>query len=1210
MRRKSKGDEKGSINLRRNWKAIVIALYITFLLLSMIPFAADRAVEPQIKDSYIYHLRYPHDGLQTHYYVERVNTSDIGKIDLTYTTKSNTLDVDVENLRVLWIYCRSMYEDECKKVFGIDPYDNSNYFKWYFIEKNHLNVNIDSDTKIEELRFIDTPMPYKVLVNNIEWKESEKYNYTLDYSTAISEVPSGHTIVDIYFKPENGIPPLAVLKASKTVVRLNEQIDFDASSSYDPDGTIQAHFLDFGDGTFSGGARHSHSYSKLGTYGVILTVRDDDDLIAHAYLNITVVDSTNLPEIQGVVPNQIKPEDSPPWTLNLTIYEPFSFSSNVEFNWYITGEDTSIYSVTGENSTYDQLLFNLVPDAYGNDLVTLWLMSSENLSSSQPLWVNITPVNDRPTIAGIPDLIVHYDDPYTFNYMPYVDDKETPKQELILSIFDGFEEDYITISGLNATFNYPQKMVGKVIYATVMVSDGEAVAQEIITIQVTSDYVPKLVKSLPDIWLYEGTTKYNVFDLDDYFMDPDKDSMYFSYGATHLSIIINLDHTVDVTADAEWSGSELVTFRARDPVGALAEDIIVITVIPVNDPPVIEGVPDFIIHYDHDYRFDLIPYVHDNDNETSELRIIPSDPEHIRLDILNNLVIIMNYPVDYLGQNIPVRLAVTDGLESGFQNVTITITEDYPPELLTPLPDVVFLEDMPLVNAFDLDNYFLDIDGDVLYYTSGQKFVTITINEDRTVDFTSPKDWYGMEYVYFRATDPTGALQQDLILVSVLPINDPPRLLPIPPQYGNESERWVLDLEPYIDDVDNNITDLIITVDDINVIVSGKTLVFLGTKDMPDEVELTVSDGQFESSRMIEVHVTLGEIPTPVTLWELFFIILPIIAIIILTLVILAMVIYRKKNRFMVEEVFLIHKGGTLINHLMRTSKANVDDIIFSGMFTAVQEFIQDSFNTDNLSDNISGENNWILDELKMGDNRILIERSENAYLAVIFSGSGSKRLRKIVARLLDKIETKYENELPNWDGDIRALSGTKEILSVLIKQLKNVKKETKRKSFDEYLEVEKPKPVQSQKPVSQPIKTQPLTKAVPKTETKDIQENLGRENGVGRPGLPAWPLKVINGRIFQPMGRFGLENKIKLKNIPFALNINASRSRIKAIAIKQSKELKVSKPAPSGLDLNNISKPISFAMPGSNKKYEIDPARSLLEQLAELDDMDDQNWS
>jgi hypothetical protein len=1221
MSKKSVIGNKGIKSRKRNWKAIIIALYITFLLLSMIPFAADRAVEPQMKDSYTYHLRYPQDGRQSHYYVERVDTSEVGKIDLTYTTSSNSLEVDVENLKVLWIYCRSMYEDECNKVYNIDPYDNSNYFKWYFIEKNHLNVNINSDNKIEELRFIDTPLPYKVLVNNVEWKESEKYNYTSDFSTAISDVPSGRSRVDIYFKPESGLPPVAILNASKTVVAVNHTIDFDASGSYDPDGSILAYIFDFGDGTFKGGSEHTHYYSTPGTYGVILTVRDNNNLVAYAYKNITVVKTSNIPEIQSLVPNQIKDEDSPPWTLDLVPYQPISFMSGVKFRWYLSGQNSSLYTVTGINSTDNRLVFTPVPDAYGNDLVTLFLSSSENITDSQPLWINITSINDPPTISAIPDLILHYDDEYTFNYEPYVDDKETPRNDLILSIFDGFEEKYITLDGIKATFTYPHELVGEVIYATLMVSDGEDVAQKIFTIQVTSDYVPKLIKSLPDVWLFEGTTKENVFDLDDYFTDPDNDAIYFSYGTTHLTIIIQPDHTVDITAESEWTGSELVTFRARDPIGAIAEDSIVITVLPVNDPPIIENVPDFIIHYDYDYRFDLTPYVHDNDNSSSDLTIIPSDPEHIRLDILNNLVIILNYPEEYLGKSETVRLTVTDGLDSSFQDVTVTVTVDYPPELITPLPDVVFLEDMPLINAFDLDSYFLDVDGDVLYYTTGNKFVSISINSDQSVDFTAPKDWFGMESVYFRATDPTGALQQDLVMVTVLPVNDPPKISAIPPQYGNESERWVLNLESYINDVDNNISDLEITLDNEFIVISGYELIFLGTRDLPDTVIVTVSDGQYEASRSFEVNVKLNKAPKSVTLWDLFLNLLPFLIIIVLLIIGIAGIIYHKKSKFEAEEVFLIHKGGTLINHLMRHSTANVDDVIFSGMFTAVQEFIKDTFSKDNDPNQDQSEDSWVLDELSLGENKILIERSENTYLAVIFSGQGSKRLRKIVNKLLDKIETKYENILPTWEGDIRALSGTKEILSMLIKVEEKPEKPqfvpmkpvtTSLKPSQSQLVT--PKPPVSSPPPAKPVKTQRMYLSSSSTETKGLLEFLGKQFGANRPGLIAWPMRKDRN-----YGNADNERGLKLKNpnktqFPMAFGISPRTEPLKTISMKkpyitpktphQSNNVQsLKQKAPSILNTTNCSKPVTITMPNSDEKFKLDPNKSLMLQLAELEE-------
>ncbi len=1251
MVQKSKSKHKSNKTIKKNrakrsrtWKVIAIALYITFLILSTIAFTADRNIEPYMKDSYEYHLRYPKDGRQTHYYVERINTSRIGKIDLVYTTASNTLDVEVDNIKVLHIYCRSMYEDECREVYGIDPSDNSNYYKWYFIEKNHFNVNIDSDEEIEELKFIDTPLAYKVIVNGVKWEKDIDYFYEIDPSgMALSHVPSGHTIVDLYFKPVAGTPPVAVLNASRMVVQVDHSVMFDGSGSYDPDGYIQSFIFDFGEGTFRGGAKHSYSYSKPGIYGVILTVFDNEDLVDHTFVNITVVETTDIPEIQGIVPNQEKPEDSPPWSLNLSIYEPIPSTSGIEFYWYLTGENISLYTVAGENSTDDRLIFTPVADAFGNNLVTIWLKSTENLTASQSLWVNITPVNDPPSISDVPDLILHYDDPYSFNYEPYVFDKETPKHDLTLNVFDGYEGKYISIQGLNATYYYPKELIGETIYATVSVSDGAAFAQDVINIQITSDYIPKLVKNLPDVWLFEGTKKKNVFDLDDYFTDPDNDAIYFSYGQTHLEININRNHTVDISAASEWTGNELVTFRARDPIGALAEDSIIVTVLPVNDPPTISGVPNFHIHYDHDYKFDLTPYIHDNDNTTAELRIIPSDPEHIRLDILNNMVIILNYPGEYLDQSVIVRLTVFDGLDSGFQDVTVTITEDFPPELLSPLPDIVFLEDIPLNNAFDLDFYFLDVDGDVLYYTSGNEFINITINTDHTVDFSSPQDWFGTEVVYFRATDPTGALQQDLVTVTVLPVNDPPNILKIPPQYGNESERWVLDLEPYILDVDNNISELDISLSNDFVVVSGSTLIFLGSPELPNELEVIVSDGEYAVTETIEIHLNLAKGPKILTLWDFLMNILPFLLIIILIIALIAGFVYRKKSQFTAEEVFLIHKGGTLITHLTRNMMANVDDIIFSGMFTAVQEFIRDTFVSDygeGASDGL--ESKWALDELKLGDNNILIERSENTYLAVIFSGEGSKRLRRIVNRLLEKIETKYEKILPTWDGNVRELEGTREILSVLIELPPKPDDEPDKSHVEEKIQGSELKVSPAIKSIDFPsiyeppmgmgsVRSQPLViaKSVPriklepklKPKSKELLEYSADQTGANLPGLPAWRLKKKKARTkFSSASGYDVRYRTQdIRKLPMALNIKPVNHRQRAIVIEKCQPLiktrhdiqgsKIEQPIPlnppNKFDKYKSSKPIKIQISSGGKEYTIDPSRSLLKQLAEIDDLE-----
>ena len=52
--------------------------------------------------------------------------------------------------------------------------------------------------------------------------------------------------------------------------------DFDASGSYDPDGTIVSYDWDFGDAATGSGETPSHTYAAADTYTVILTVTDDD----------------------------------------------------------------------------------------------------------------------------------------------------------------------------------------------------------------------------------------------------------------------------------------------------------------------------------------------------------------------------------------------------------------------------------------------------------------------------------------------------------------------------------------------------------------------------------------------------------------------------------------------------------------------------------------------------------------------------------------------------------------------------------------------------------------------------------------------------------------------------------------------------------------------------------------------------------------------
>jgi len=85
--------------------------------------------------------------------------------------------------------------------------------------------------------------------------------------------------------------PVAALTESMTIINKNEVISFDASPSYDPDGTIVNYQWNFGDGSIAAGVTVSHSYADNDVYTVTLTVIDNDGAIDSVFVTKLVVNS-------------------------------------------------------------------------------------------------------------------------------------------------------------------------------------------------------------------------------------------------------------------------------------------------------------------------------------------------------------------------------------------------------------------------------------------------------------------------------------------------------------------------------------------------------------------------------------------------------------------------------------------------------------------------------------------------------------------------------------------------------------------------------------------------------------------------------------------------------------------------------------------------------------------------------------------------------
>jgi len=136
----------------------------------------------------------------------------------------------------------------------------------------------------------------------------------------------------------------------------------------------------------------------------------------------------------------------------------------------------------------------------------------------------------------------------------------------------------------------------------------------------------------------------------------------------------------------------------------------------------------------------------------------------------------------------------------------------------------------------------------------------------------------------------------------------------------------------------------------------------------------------------------------------------------------------RLMRTYILEEVFLIYKDGRLICHNTRRLKPDLDKDILTGMLTAVQSFVKDSF---------AGEEKGVLNELKYGNLKIIMENGPRANLAVVLSGTEPPSLRANMRHLLGAIHDKYMPVLDDWDGDTGTLRELKKHIGQLVPEEK-----------------------------------------------------------------------------------------------------------------------------------------------------------------------------
>ncbi len=121
-----------------------------------------------------------------------------------------------------------------------------------------------------------------------------------------------------------------------------------------------------------------------------------------------------------------------------------------------------------------------------------------------------------------------------------------------------------------------------------------------------------------------------------------------------------------------------------------------------------------------------------------------------------------------------------------------------------------------------------------------------------------------------------------------------------------------------------------------------------------------------------------------------------------------------------IEHVFLTYEGTPLVE-LSRNFVPGRDPDLIASMFTAIQNFLDDSFHEMGIG---------AVRSIELGDrHQVAFGRGKRVLLYVVYRGRESNQLERHVIHQVREIEERFAAVLEDWDGDMDAVAAVREYL-------------------------------------------------------------------------------------------------------------------------------------------------------------------------------------
>lgn len=366
---------------------------------------------------------------------------------------------------------------------------------------------------------------------------------------------------------------------------------------------------------------------------------------------------------------------------------------------------------------------------------------------------------------------------------------------------------------------------------------------------------PMITEDIEKITVYET----EIVEIEINAVDPENDALVYSINDSRFS---KDDNVFTWETDYDDKGTYLFKFSVSD--GSLSDEIEVeVEVKNTNRAPSCTEIPDVVWEEDEEDKLerslDLKNYCHDDDGDTISYYIKDTSSEpYVSIDSLLNGVVEFSSQKDWNGEDW-VIFKISDGKDYTLTNKIAlkVLPVNDAPFLKENLANITWDEDTNLVNYLNLNNYFSDVDKDLLSFdVVGSQFVNIVINNG-AVSFYPQKDWNGELHIFFTASDSEFSVNSNAITLKVLDMNEPPEFGVM--DCGKEIlEDIKYECELNASDFENNAFSFSVASEsNLDCSIQGNKLEYISKKDYNGSASclLRVSDAYGHNDYLFEVNI-------------------------------------------------------------------------------------------------------------------------------------------------------------------------------------------------------------------------------------------------------------------------------------------------------------------------------------------------------------------